>query len=63
MAADLVVFDPELILDGATYEEPRRAPEGIGKVFVNGRLAVSEEVVLEKRAGTFLSPLRGGLPA
>jgi N-acyl-D-amino-acid deacylase len=63
MAADLVVFDPGLIIDGATYEEPRRAPEGIGKVFVNGRLAVSEGVVLERRAGTFLSPKPGGLPA
>ena len=62
MAADLVVFDPELIIDGATYEEPRRAPQGIGKVFVNGRLAVSEGVVLEKRAGTFLSPQSGRLP-
>ncbi len=35
-AADLVCFDPELVRDTATYEEPRSAPEGIPHVVVNG---------------------------
>jgi len=56
LAGDLVIFDPEHIIDGATYEEPRRAPGGIQKVFVNGRLAVSEGVVLGKPVGAFLLP-------
>jgi hypothetical protein len=50
-------------MDGITFEEPRRTPEGIGVVFRYGRLPVSEGVVLEKRAGAFLSPQSGRLPA
>jgi N-acyl-D-aspartate/D-glutamate deacylase len=34
--ADLVVFDPARIRDTATYEDPRRFPEGIRAVYVNG---------------------------
>jgi N-acyl-D-amino-acid deacylase len=40
MAADLVCFDPETVRDTATYEEPKRKPEGIPYVVVNGRLVV-----------------------
>lgn len=35
--ADLVLFDPDLIREGATYETPTRPAEGIRSVFVNGR--------------------------
>lgn len=35
-AADLVLFDPAIIIDTATYQEPRRAPIGIDAVLVNG---------------------------
>ena len=38
-AADLVVFDPERILDAATFAEPRRPALGIERVYVNGTLA------------------------
>jgi N-acyl-D-amino-acid deacylase len=34
--ADLVVFDPGRIRDAATYDDPRRFPEGIRTVYVNG---------------------------
>jgi N-acyl-D-amino-acid deacylase len=34
--ADLVVFDPATIRDTATYEDPRRFPDGITAVYVNG---------------------------
>ena len=34
--ADLVVFDPARIADTATYEDPKRFPDGIRAVFVNG---------------------------
>ncbi|MEO6989883.1 MAG: D-aminoacylase [Candidatus Baltobacteraceae bacterium] len=34
--ADLVLFDPERIVDCATYEQPFAYPEGIRAVFVNG---------------------------
>ena len=42
MAADVVCFDPETVRDTATYEEPRRVPEGIPYVIVNGRPVVDE---------------------
>jgi N-acyl-D-amino-acid deacylase len=34
--ADLVVFDPATVRSNATYEEPRRFPDGIEHVIVNG---------------------------
>ena len=40
MDADLVVFDPETIIDRATFDAPSRAPEGIHKVIIGGRVAV-----------------------
>jgi N-acyl-D-amino-acid deacylase len=41
--ADLVVFDPERVIDNATYDDPRRYPTGIPFVVVNGQLAVDQE--------------------
>jgi len=35
-AADLVVFDPETVIDRASFEEPIRAAAGIALVIVNG---------------------------
>lgn len=35
-AADLVLFDPRTVRDTATFDQPRRQPEGIEHVFVNG---------------------------
>jgi N-acyl-D-amino-acid deacylase len=40
MYADVVVFDPKTIRNTATWEEPRRYPEGIDKVIVNGCVVV-----------------------
>jgi N-acyl-D-amino-acid deacylase len=40
--ADLVVFDPATVRSNATYEEPRRFPDGIDHVVVNGRLVVED---------------------
>ena len=34
--ADLVLFDPETVMDGATFEDPHRYPSGIHHVIVNG---------------------------
>jgi N-acyl-D-amino-acid deacylase len=36
LAADLVAFDPAAVRTRATYDEPRRFPEGIPYVLVNG---------------------------
>jgi N-acyl-D-aspartate/D-glutamate deacylase len=40
--ADLVILDPERIIDRATYEEPARYSEGIKYVLVNGVIVVKE---------------------
>lgn len=42
MIADLVLFDPERIIDRATYERPHQLSEGVQHVFVNGVAVVSE---------------------
>jgi N-acyl-D-aspartate/D-glutamate deacylase len=39
-AADITVFDPVLIADLATFEEPQRYPAGIVHVIVNGMAVI-----------------------
>jgi len=34
--ADIVIFDPQTIIDRATFEEPHQLAEGVEHVFVNG---------------------------
>ncbi|MDP8978602.1 MAG: D-aminoacylase, partial [Actinomycetota bacterium] len=41
-AADLVVFDPDLVADRATYAEPHRFCDGVDQVVVGGRLVVED---------------------
>ncbi len=41
-AADVVVFDPETIIDKGTYDEPRQHPDGIIHVLVNGQPVVKD---------------------
>ncbi|HEY4752966.1 MAG TPA: D-aminoacylase [Candidatus Limnocylindrales bacterium] len=53
-AADLVVFDPETVLDIATFEAPAVHPAGIRDVIVNGRLAVRGGGETGVRAGRLL---------
>jgi N-acyl-D-amino-acid deacylase len=40
--ADLVLFDPATVRDTATYDDPKREPEGIALVVVNGVVAYEE---------------------
>ena len=49
--ADLVVFDPETVIDRATYDNPKQLSAGIDKVFVNGVLAYEAGSTSIKRAG------------
>jgi N-acyl-D-amino-acid deacylase len=54
-AADVVVFDPLRVKDGATYEHPVQFSEGIEKVWVNGVLSyTSQGRATGARAGRFL---------
>lgn len=52
--ADLVVFDPETVVDRATFEDPHRYPEGIPWVFVNGVAQVEDGAFQDLRSGRVL---------
>ena len=53
-AADLVVFDPETLLDTATFEKPHPYATGVQYLFVNGVLVIDEGRVTEKLPGRAL---------
>ena len=54
MAADLVVFDPNTIIDHATYENPALPSEGITHVIVNGVVALKDGTATGARGGRAL---------
>ena len=45
--ADLVVFDPQRVIDRSTYQQPSLAPEGIVHVLVNGTAVVANGRALD----------------
>jgi N-acyl-D-aspartate/D-glutamate deacylase len=47
LVADLVVFDPSTVLDGATFREPTLPPTGIHHVIVDGRRVVADGLQLD----------------
>jgi N-acyl-D-amino-acid deacylase len=42
MAADIAIFDPNTIADGATFEDPERYPRGMAYVIVNGVVVIDK---------------------
>jgi len=52
--ADIVVFDPQSIIDNATFENPALPPEGISHVIVNGELAVEHGQITGATSGQVL---------
>jgi N-acyl-D-amino-acid deacylase len=38
--ADVIVFDPQTVIERANYEQPERLAEGMKYVLVNGKLAI-----------------------
>ena len=57
--ADLVVFDPQTIIDRSTYKDPNREPEGISYVLVNGVIAVENGKVTGATSGRILRRQKG----
>ena len=53
-AADLVLFDPETILDTATFSDPIQPATGIAAVWVNGVLSYTAKGTTGNRSGCFL---------
>ena len=54
MSADLVVFDPETIIDHSTFEEPHQLSEGVLHLFVRGEAVISGGRQTEARPGRVL---------
>lgn len=52
--ADLAIFDPQLISDLATFENPRQYAAGMVHVFVNGVQVLSEGVHTEAKPGRII---------
>ena len=51
MIADIVIFNPDTIIDKGTYTEPNQYPVGIEYVLVGGQVAVAEGKLTGSRAG------------
>ena len=58
--ADLVLFDPQTVAAGATYENPRTLPTGIPYVLVDGRFVIEDGRRTDVLAGRAVrrSPVR-----
>ena len=54
LAADLVVFDPETVIDNATWENPHQYPDGIPYVLVGGVPVIDEGRHTSARPGKVL---------
>jgi len=46
--ADITLFDPERVIDRATFENPAQYSDGIPYVLVNGTLVVKESVIQDR---------------
>ena len=57
--ADLVLFNPETVIDRATFADPFALPTGIEKVFVNGTLVWSSNKASGSRPGRVVGMLPG----
>lgn len=53
--ADITIFNPETINDGATFEDLNIAPRGIEFVILNGEIALQQGTMINDRLGHFLS--------
>lgn len=49
--ADLVVFDPDTVIDKNSYDDPRVHPAGIAHVLVNGVFVVEDAALTGARPG------------
>jgi len=52
--ADVVIFDPETVIDQSTFDDPSQPPAGIHWVIVNGELAVENGEVVGATSGQVL---------
>jgi len=55
--ADLVIFNPNTIIDNATFDAPHQYPTGITHVMVNGRIAINHGEYTKTLPGRVLKKL------
>ena len=53
--ADLTIFDPETIIDGATFSDLHIQPEGIEYVLIAGQVALKNKITVNGRLGRYIS--------
>ena len=51
MVADITIFDPDVIIDNATFDDPKQYADGVEHVFVNGQLALANGELTGVQAG------------
>jgi N-acyl-D-aspartate/D-glutamate deacylase len=56
--ADLVLFDPDQIIDRSTFQDPQLVSEGVKRVFVNGEEVWSDGKVTGAHPGRALRNMR-----
>lgn len=54
LPADMVIFDPETIIDNSTYEQPALYASGVIHVFVNGVPVMQDSKMTGETSGQFL---------
>ena len=54
LKADLVIFDPNIIIDKATFIQPHQYPVGISHVLINGKWSIKNGEFLNKMNGVIL---------
>lgn len=60
--ADITVFDPDRIIDNASWSEPTLYSEGVTHVLIDGKFALRDEEVTGARPGRFI-PFKSGRAA
>ena len=54
LMADLTLFNPETVIDQATFEKPHQYPSGISWVIVNGSISINDGISSKKLNGKIL---------
>lgn len=53
--ADLTIFNPETIIDGATFDDLNILPKGIDYVLIDGCICAENSIIKDDRKGKFIS--------
>jgi N-acyl-D-amino-acid deacylase len=54
MKADIVIFDPAIVRDAATFEQPHQYAQGVSTVFINGKVVFDGGTMTAARPGRVL---------